>query len=92
MPIDLQLKLFDVLISPTLTYGAEKWGFGNLKIIEKIHLQFCKIILGVRISTPKVMVYGETVRFSLEINIKMKMVSFWYKMVSCTQNKVLHIM
>jgi hypothetical protein len=40
-------------------YSAEIWGFENKNIIEKIHLQFCKKILGVTTSTPNVMVYGK---------------------------------
>ena len=47
IPIDLQLKLFDALVYPILTYSADIWGFENKNIIEKIHLQFCKKILGV---------------------------------------------
>ena len=50
--------------------------------IEKIHLQFCKKILGVRSSTANFMVYGELGRFPIEISIKMKMICFWYKLVT----------
>ena len=49
IPIDLQLKLFDTLIFPILTYGCEIWGYENTKQIEKFRLQFCRNILGVRI-------------------------------------------
>jgi hypothetical protein len=55
IPIDLQLKLFDKLIFPILTYGCEIWGYENTKQIEKLHLQFCRNILGVRTTTPNVM-------------------------------------
>jgi hypothetical protein len=41
IPLDLQLKLFDALVYPILTYSAEIWGLENKNIIEKIHLQFC---------------------------------------------------
>ena len=49
IPIDLQFKLFDTLILPILTYGYEIWGYENTKQLEKLHLQFCRNILGVRI-------------------------------------------
>ena len=75
--VDLQLKLFDSLISPILTYSSEVWGFENSKIVEKIHLQFCKKILKIRNNTPSYMVYGELGRFPMEIIIKLRMVSFW---------------
>ena len=58
IPIDLQLKLFDSLVTHILLYSAEVWGFENKGNIEKRHLQFCKKILKVRNSTPNFMVYG----------------------------------
>jgi hypothetical protein len=48
IPIDLQLKHFDAMVEPILLYGSEIWGYENIKIIEQIHLQFCKRILKVR--------------------------------------------
>jgi hypothetical protein len=42
IPIDLQLKLFDSLITPILVYSCEVWGFENKQGIEKMHLQYCK--------------------------------------------------
>jgi hypothetical protein len=50
--------------------------FEGLKIIEQIHLQFCK-----RTTTPNVMVYGELGRFPLQIKVKMRMVSYWNKLL-----------
>ncbi len=85
IPIDLQLKLFDTLVVPILTYSSEIWGFENKSIIEKLHLQFCKRILGVRSSTPNFMVYGELGRYPLEVTIKLKMVNFWHKLVKGDQ-------
>lgn len=35
IPIDLQLKLFDSLVTPILLYSAEVWGFENKGNIEK---------------------------------------------------------
>lgn len=45
IPVDIQLKLFDSLVSPILLYASEVWGFENKESIEKVHLQFCKNIL-----------------------------------------------
>ena len=69
IPIDLQLKLFDSLITPILVYSCEVWGFENKQGIEKMHLQYCKRILNLRSSTPNFVVFGEIGRFPVEIII-----------------------
>ena len=53
--IDLQLKLFDSLILPILTYGCEVWDYENTDLLEKLHLHYCRNILGVRTTTPNFM-------------------------------------
>jgi hypothetical protein len=46
------------MVEPILLYGCEIWGFENLKVLEQVHLMFCKRILKVRSTTPNYMVYG----------------------------------
>lgn len=81
LPIDLQLKIFDSLVSPILLYGSEVLGIGKNDNIEKVHLQFMKKILGVRITTPNFLVYGELGRYPLYINIKIRMLCFWSRLL-----------
>ena len=59
MTIDIQLKLFDTLVIPIMTYGAEVWGFEHLNMLAQLELQFLKLVMNVRRSTPKYMIYGE---------------------------------
>jgi hypothetical protein len=68
LPIDLQLRILDSLVAPILLYGSEVWGVGKNDNIEKVHLQFLKRILGVRVTTPNCLVYGELGRYPLDIN------------------------
>jgi len=42
------LELFDKLVLPILTYGCEVWGPHAANSIERVHLQFCKRLLGVK--------------------------------------------
>ena len=83
IPIDLQLKLFDTLILLILTYGCEVWGYENTKQLEKLHLQFCRNILGIRTTTPNFMTYGELGRTPIDILcIKLRIVYFWNRLIS----------
>ena len=59
------LDLFDKLVRPILQYGCEVWGFANALVIERLHLHFCKQILGVKKSTQNDFVYGELGRTQL---------------------------
>ena len=67
LPIDLQFHLFDTLVLPILLYGCEVWGYENIRVLDKIHLKFCKIhvLLGVNKSTSTNIVLGELGRFPI---------------------------
>ena len=73
LPVSLSLKLFDCLIRPILLYASEVWvPFMNhdsskwdYNVIERVHMQFIKRILGVNRSTTNILVRGEVNRHSL---------------------------
>ena len=67
LPVDCQLKLFDQTIVPTLFYGSDITGFENIRLLEKVHLDFLKGILNLKSSTPHSIAYGEFGIFPLEI-------------------------
>ena len=48
LPYDLQLDVFNRTVKPILLYGSEIWGFGNCKIIERVHLRFIKYIFKIK--------------------------------------------
>jgi hypothetical protein len=50
-------------------------------IIERVHLKFCKLLLRLIVSTPNFMVYGELGKYPLEIDIKVRMISYWSKLI-----------
>lgn len=92
LPVDCQLDLFDKVVMPVLLYGCEVWGFENIETIERIHLKFLKHILNLKSCTPSYMVYGETGRFPLSVNIYTRMVSYWAKLFTGPENKIVHIL
>ena len=63
-------KLYGSGLLPAATYGAEVWGLeADLKIIESVHLFALKSFLNVSDRTSTVLVYGETGRYPLFVNI-----------------------
>ena len=69
------------MVKPMILYGCEIWGFGNNEIIESLHLKFCKLLLYLKTSTPDCMVYGELRRYPISIDIKVRMIKFWCKLI-----------
>ena len=88
LSFDCKLDIFDKAIKPIILYGCEVWGFTNYSLLEKLHLKFCKHILKLRNSTPNFMVYGELGRYPLEINVKVRMITFWARLFSSSYNKL----
>ena len=88
LPIDLQLKLYDNTVLPILTYSSEINGYGNLDIIERVHTEFLRKITKSRKSTPKYMLYAELGRHSIQIDVKVRMVSFWSSILNGNQSKL----
>jgi hypothetical protein len=52
-----------------------------LKFIEQIHLKYCKRVLQVRNTNPNVKVMGELGRFPIEVKVKLRMISFWSRLI-----------
>lgn len=52
------------------------------KEIERIHLKFCKRVLGCRKSTPNVAVYGELGRYPLYISRFVRIIKYWFKVLN----------
>jgi len=72
LSVSCQLDLFDKIIIPMLTYGSEIWGYENIDILKKQHVQFCKLLLNLKTSTPNCMLIGEVGRYPLNITEKLK--------------------
>ena len=80
--LDVFFKLFDAQIQPMLSYGAEVWGLNcDFKIIERVHLFALKRFLNVSIKTPSDLVYGETGRYPLYVNVYVKSIKYWLKIL-----------
>ncbi|MCW4345840.1 MAG: reverse transcriptase family protein [Candidatus Thiodiazotropha endolucinida] len=71
-----RLELFDKLVTPILNYGCQVWGFSQANAIERVHLQFCKRLLGVKKTTQNDFVYGELGRTNCITNRYLLIIKF----------------
>ena len=92
LSIECQIDLFNKIVKPILLYGSEIWGFSkNIRYLEKVQLRFCKLLLKLKSSTPNYMVYGELGIYPLEIDIKVRMISYWCRLLSGKETKLPYI-
>ena len=81
-------KVFDLKIAPILMYASEVWGIQNIESIEKVHLMACKHFLGVPISTPNKIVYGELGRYPLFITTYIRSIKFWLRLLKLGHRRI----
>ena len=86
LPIDVQL--FDAVVTSVVLYGSEIWCYEGCEILEKLHLQFCDIILCLKKSTCNVIVYGELGRYPLLIAANLRILSFWARLNTSQETKI----
>ena len=85
LPIHIINKLFNTLFSPIFTYSSEVWGiydkcdFSSWKKdhIEKTHMHFWKMCLGLNKRSPNVASRNELGRLSVTLQITMNILKFW---------------
>ena len=80
--IKTKLKIFDTMVVPILLYSSEIWGVYNCKEIDKMHIKFCKSLLGVKKQTHTDAVYGELGRYPLSILAKERCLKFFLKILN----------
>ena len=92
LSIECQLELFNKMVKPILLYGSEIWGFStNIQCLEKVQLRFCKLLLKLKTSTPSYMIYGELGLFPIEIDIKLRMISYWARLLTGKETKLSYL-
>ena len=82
--IETMLSVFDTYINSILSHGSEVWGFHSGHDVEKVHIQFCKRLLGVKKGTCNEFVYSELGRFPLQVTRKLRIFKYWIKLRNTT--------
>ena len=81
------LELFDKLVTPILNYASEIWAFIPAVQIERVHLQFCKSLLGVKRSCQNDFIYGELGRINYRTNRSFIAIKYWLNILQTTDRK-----
>ena len=76
------IYLFNSLVLPVLEYGGVIWGNRIFTVIERVHLRFCKFVLGVPTSACNLACYGELGHYPVEIRIKISLIKFWLRLAT----------
>ncbi len=80
-PTKVAFELFDKMVLPMLTYGAEIWGTKQHKVVEGVQIYFCKKTLGLPIQTSNSATVGECGRFPIYVQCIKKCVKYWLKLL-----------
>ena len=72
------------MIKPIMTYSCKVWGLHNIKELETFYLSFLKSVLCVKKSTPNCFIYGEFGVLPLIIEMKIRIVKYWLKLIRPT--------
>jgi len=89
LPIDLQIDLFDKIVAPIVLYGSEIWGYTSVHLCDKLQLRFYKLLMNARKGTPTSMILGEFGKFPLNLEVKIRTLCFWYRLVTTIKDNKL---
>ena len=93
--INIFIKLFNSNIKPILLYGAEIWGSEIIDFtkwdrgaIEKIHLKYCKRILGLNKYASNAACRSEIGSYPLLTEVHISMFKYWLRIRELPENNI----
>lgn len=91
----MRMRLFDALVRPVMLYGIEVWGphlLGQSDAqFERVHRSFLRRLLGVRESTPSVVVLAELGRYPLMVLATVQVCKYWNRLVAMGSSRLVHL-
>ena len=89
-PLSIKLKVLDICVTTSLTYGCETWGTATVNSIEVAYRMGLKRSLSIRETTNTEIVYIEANRLPLNIRITKQQLNFWINLQSYLNNNPDH--
>lgn len=85
----LFFDLFDKLIKPILCYASEIWGFNRGNAVEKVHMKFCKKVLGLKWNTENNFIYCELKRVNMQCERYVYIVKYWLRLLKSSKKRLI---
>ena len=63
----------------------------NIKSLEKVQLRFCKLLLKLKWSIPNYMIYCELELFPIEIDVKLRIISYWARLLTDKETELSYV-
>ena len=88
----LRIYLFDSLIRPVLTYGSGVWGISKKgrEMMDKLHLWYIRIVLGVKYNSNILATLGECGSLPPSINILTSLFGYFIRLKSLSSSSLTH--
>ena len=87
IPYKTFFKIFDSKVSAVMLYGAELWGFREVRSIEIVHTLACKKFLNIRDNACNDAILGDLGRYPMYINTSKKCLKFWIRILNMSENR-----
>ena len=88
LDVDVFIDLVEKLVIPTLLYGSEIWGFGDLKQLQTFLNKIMRRFLRLHKSTPMCMINGELGLKEITEYVENRMLNFWCNVATGEENKI----
>ena len=85
---DVFIDLVEKLVIPTLLYGSEIWGHGDLKQLQTFLNKIMRRFLRLHKSTPMCMINGELGLKEITEYVENRMLNFWCNVATGEENKI----
>ena len=88
LDVDVFIDLVEKLVIPTLLYGSEVWGYGDLKQLQTFLNKIMRRFLRLHKATPMCMINGELGLKEITEYVENRMLNFWCNVATGEENKI----
>ena len=81
--LETQCAVFDTYVTSVLMYASEIWVWHKSSDVEKVHVNFCREVLGAGPKAAINFLYSELGRVPLSVKMKLRIFKYWRRSDNC---------